>query len=163
MAAMAKRITHDLTYDAPATAVLDMLLDPAFRERVAEATGCLRSSVDISRDGDGAEVTFEQVQPAQGIPSFARKLVGDEITIVQRETWTSPTHADVHVTIPGKPGEMEGTATLSESGGVTTERVELTINVRIPLVAGKIEGLVADMLREALEAENVAGRAYLSS
>jgi len=163
MSGMGKRISHDLTYDAPAATVRAMLMDPAFRDQVADATGCLRSSVDIQQDGDRAEVTFEQVQPTVGIPGFAKKLVGEEVVIVQRETWTSPTEADVDVTIPGKPGEMTGTCRLLESGGSTTERVELEINVRIPLVAGKIESLIADMLIKALKAENVAGRAYLSS
>ena len=32
----------------------------------------------------------------------------------------------------------------------------------IPLVGGKIEGLVADMLHKALEAEHEVGRDYLS-
>ena len=34
-------------------------------------------------------------------------------------------HADVEIAIPGKPGEMAGTATLVEAGGRTTERVDL--------------------------------------
>ena len=35
------------------------------------------------------EVVIDQVQAARGIPSFAQKFVGDEINIVQRETWAS--------------------------------------------------------------------------
>ena len=66
------------------------------------------------------------------------------------------------MSIPGKPGEMEGTARLSESGGATTETVDLDIKVGIPLVGGKIEGLVSDMLLKALRAENKVGRDYLS-
>ncbi len=57
---------------------------------------------------------------------------------------------------------MSGTARLSESGGVTTETVDLTIKVGIPFVGGKIEGLIADLLLKALKAENHVGRDYLS-
>ena len=64
--------------------------------------------------------------------------------------------------IPGKPGEMTGTITLSEADGVTTERLEMTIKVNIPLVGGKIETLIAGLLRSALKAENVVGREYLA-
>jgi hypothetical protein len=81
---------------------------------------------------------------------------------VQQESWTSATDADITVTIPGKPGEMTGTATLVESGGVTTETVDLTIKVSIPLVGGKIEGLISDLLLKALKVENRVGRDYLS-
>jgi len=159
---MAKRLTHELTYDAPMAEVAEMLADPSFREEVCESLGVKRALVSIDSDDNGMEVTIDQVQAAHGIPSFAKKFVGDEINVVQQETWKTPTEGDITVTIPGKPGEMAGTARLSESGGVTTEAVDMTVKVNIPLVGGKIEGFIADMLLEALKAENRVGRSYLS-
>jgi hypothetical protein len=103
------------------------------------------------------------VQAAQGIPGFARKFVGDEIELVQTEYWSDIENARIEVSIPGKPGQMNGTVTLRESGGTTTETVSIEIRVNIPLVGGKIESLVADLLRKALRAENAVGRQYLSS
>jgi hypothetical protein len=158
---MSKRVQHDLTYDASPSEVLAMLHDSAFRERVCEATGCLRGTVSVTDTAAGTEVVIDQVQTAEGIPGFARKFVGDEINIVQKETWNGET-ADVEVIIPGKPGKMTGTATLLEAGGITTERVELDIQVGIPLVGGKIESLIGDMLLKALKTENREGRDYLS-
>jgi hypothetical protein len=162
MAAMTKRLTHDLTYDAPLAEVSAMLGDKAFREQVCEATGVLRHQVTVEPRGEGRQVLIEQVQAAAGLPSFATRLVGNEIEIVQDEHWSGVDRADITVTIPGKPGQMSGTITLTESGGVTTESVDMTIKVNLPLVGGKIEGLVADMLLKALRAENATGRAYLS-
>lgn len=159
---MATRVREELAYDAPAEAVHAMLNDPKFRERVCERMRVIRASATVVPQGSASVVTIDQVQPAQGLPSFATKLVGDEIRIVQQETWTSRDHADVRVTIPGKPGEMVGSSDLVESGGRTVETVDLEIRVRVPLVGGKIESLVADMLRKALAAENAEGRAYLS-
>jgi hypothetical protein len=159
---MAKRLRHELTYDAPMAEVAEMLADTSFREDVCEYQGVKRAMVSIDSDDNGMEVTIDQVQAAQGIPSFARKFVGDEINIVQQESWSSPTEGDITVTIPGKPGEMKGTARLAESGGVTIETVDLTVKVNIPLVGGKIEGLIADLLLKALKAENTVGRDYLS-
>ena len=159
---MAKRLKHELTYDAPMAEVAEMLADTSFRGEVCAFQGVKRAMVSIDSDDNGMEVTIDQVQAAQGIPSFARKFVGDEINIVQQESWSSPTEGDITVTIPGKPGEMKGTARLAESGGVTTETVDLTVKVNIPLVGGKIEGLIADLLLKALKAENKVGRDYLS-
>jgi predicted HTH transcriptional regulator len=159
---MTKKLAHDLTYDAPADAVAAMLADPAFREEVCDYQRVLRRSVTIERTGSGMEVVVDQVQEARGLPSFATKFVGDEINIVQRETWTSMDGADIHVVIPGKPGEMKGTGTLVEAGGGTTHEVRFDIRVAIPLVGAKIEGLVSDMLLKALKAENKVGRDYLS-
>lgn len=155
---MAKRLTHELTYDAPPERVLAMLHDPAFRAEVCEATGVLRHDVRV----EGHHVVLEQWQSPQGIPSFATKFVGDEIHIVQDERWTPEGRGDITVTIPGKPGDMTGTAVLTPTGSGTVEQIDMTIKVGIPLVGGKIEGLIADLLLRALKVENRVGRAYLS-
>ena len=154
-----KKLSKKLTYDAPAEAVAAMLDDPAFRESVLERQRVLRGSVDI--DGDVA--TIEQVRSADSIPSFARSFVGDEIVIVQRETWTSPTAADVALSIPGKPGEAVGTVVLTESGGTTTESVDLAVTVKIPLVGGKIETMIVAMVGAALDKEHEVGVEWLRS
>ena len=71
--------------------VAAMLADPEFREEVCEQQHVLRGDGLRRRRRDGMEVTIDQVQAAAGIPSFAKKFVGDEINIVQTETWTSAT------------------------------------------------------------------------
>ncbi|CAB4686144.1 MAG: DUF2505 family protein [Actinobacteria bacterium] len=160
---MSKRLTHEMTYDAPPAQVAAMLADPAFRERVCDYQGVLAKTVTIVPEGEGKQVTIDQVQRAAGIPSFAKKFVGDEINIVQTESWASATKGDIVVTIPGKPGDMTGTVSLKESGGGTVETVDLTIKVGIPLVGGKIESLISELLLKALKAENKVGRDYLSA
>lgn len=159
---MAKRLVHELRYDAPMADVASMLEDPEFREEVCARQGVLRALVTIDPTDSGMEVTIDQVQAAKGIPSFAKKFVGDEINIVQQESWSSADEGGLTLTIPGKPGEISGTVRLTEVGGVTTETVDLTLKVNVPLVGGRIEGLIADLLVKALKAENRVGRDYLS-
>ena len=161
---MTRRLEHDLTYDAPLAEVAAMLADPEFRAEVCDHLGMLRKTVTVTGDAaDGTlEVVLDQVQAADGVPSFAQKFVGDEIQIVQTERWTSPAEGHIQVAIPGKPGDMSGTARLQESGGTTTETVTLDVKVAIPLVGGKIEELISDLLLKALRAENKVGRNYLS-
>lgn len=156
---MSTKLTQQLTYDAPAEAVAAMLDDQAFREEVLRRQKVLRGSATI----DGDHVTIEQVRSSDQLPSFAAKLVGDEIVIVQKETWTSPTDCDVQLSIPGKPGEAVGTMELVESGGTTTEKVDLVLSVRIPLVGGKIESLIAGLFKEALEIEHRVGVEWLAA
>lgn len=155
---MGKRVVKELHYEAPVDAVVAMLTDQAFREQVLERQRVLRGSVTI----DGEQVRIEQVQHAEGIPSFARKLVGDEITILQQERWTTPTSGDIHVSIPGKPGDMRGTAVLTETDTGTLETVDLEVTVHIPLVGGRIEGLIADMLSRAMDKEHEVGVEWLA-
>lgn len=161
-----KKITEELRYDgATIDQVHEMLADPAFREKVCDYQRVLRRTVTIDRnDGTGGmEVRIDQVQETKGVPGFAKKVVGDETNIVQTESWSTKERGDVLVTIPGKPGEMKGTATLAEDAGGTTETVALEVKVGIPIVGGKLEGLIADMLSKALRAEHKVGRDWLSS
>lgn len=159
-----KKVSEELRYDgATLEQVNEMLATPAFREQVCDNQHVLRHTVQIERDGTGMTVTIDQVQEARGIPGFARKFVGDEINIVQSEDWTSPEKGNILVTIPGKPGEMSGTAHLTEDPDGTTETVNLTVKVNIPLVGGKIEGLIADLLSKALRAEHRTGVEWLKS
>jgi hypothetical protein len=162
MGRMAKRISYQMTYDASLTEVAAMLAETDFRIAVCERQGAIRSGADVRLRGEGKQVRIELVQPATGIPSFAQKFVGDEIHIVQEESWGSADRADVTVTIPGKPGDMTGSAVLVESDGTTTETVDLTVKVGIPLVGGKLEGLIAGLLLKALEKEEQVGKEWLT-
>jgi len=153
---------QELQYDASPAEVYAMLSDPAFREVVCEAGDSVRHEVTITPDGDGMSVSVDQVQPAAGIPSFARRIVGDEIEILQREEWSSPTDASLDVSIPHKPGHLKGTITLRESGSGTVETVEAEVKVHIPMVGGKLEKLIADMLGAALRSEHRVGKSWLA-
>lgn len=158
-----KSINYDLRYDgATAEQVHAMLQDAAFREQVCDFQGVLRKTVSVTAAGDGMSVRIDQVQAAQGIPSFAKKFVGEEINIVQEEQWSSPTAGTVKVTIPGKPGDMAGDILVAEDDAGTTETVRMDVKVGIPLVGGKIEGLIVDLLTKALRAENKVGREWLA-
>lgn len=159
---MAKTIRHEMTYDAPVADVAAMLGDPGFREEVCVEQQATHHGVSIEPRGEGKRVTLDFWLPTAGVPSFAKKIVGETTNIVQVEEWGSATHGDVTVSIPGKPGEMTGTATLAAVDGGTVETVELTVKVGIPLVGGKLEGLIADLLVKALKTEGRVGRRYLA-
>ena len=139
---MSTKLTKKLTYDAPAEAVTAMLDDPAFREEVLERQKVVRGSVDI----DGDVVTIEQVRSADDIPSFARKFVGDEIVIVQTETWTSPTSADIALAIPGKPGEAVGTLSSSSPAARPPRRSTSTSPSRSRWSAARSRSMIAGMI-----------------
>jgi len=156
------KFSHQLTYDAPPADVHAMLADPAFREKVCQAMHATRRDVSISPPGPGMKVVIDQTQPAKGIPSFAQKFVGDEIQIVQRESWASETGADLVVEIPGKPGDLQGSIALTELGGGTLEEVTGEIKVRIPMIGGKLEAMIGDLLASALRAEERVGKSWLA-
>lgn len=151
-----------MVYDgATVDQVHAMLADQAFRARVCTEQRVLSHDVSITPTGAGMSVRIEQVQSTQGVPGFAKKVIGERTTVIQEEDWSSPVSAGVRVTIPGKPGDINGTvAILADDAGVK-ERVDLHISVGIPLVGGKLEGLLGELLTEALQIEESVGRAWL--
>ncbi len=134
-----KSFSHEMRYDgATPEQVYAMLAKPDFRKKVCEYQRYQRHDVTITPEGAGMTVFIDQHRPADEVPSFARKIVGDEINIQQRERWSSPTDASLEVTIPGKPGQMKGTVHLAGDASGTTETVAVDVKVSIPLIGGKL-------------------------
>jgi hypothetical protein len=155
--------SHDLTYGATPSEVSEMLADRDFRVQVCDAMHCVRHDISVDGAGAGMKVVVDQTQDARGLPGFAKKVVGDSIQIVQRETWTDETSAVLTLEIPGKPGRLDGTIALVDDGrGGTVETVTGDLRVKLPLIGGRLETVVSDMLVSALRAEQRVGRAWLA-
>ena len=159
---MTKRLEQELIYDAPLSEVAAMLRDAAFREKVCARQRVLSHQIDITEDGEAADIRIERLQAVEKVPSFAAKVVGDQITIVQREEWSDLHEGSYSVGIPDKPGHISGTVTLTERGAQTVETIRLDIKVSIPLVGSKLEGVVHDLLTSALRTEHEGGVAHLA-
>jgi len=156
-------IKHEMRYDgATPEQVYAMLSTPQFREAVCEYQRFPKRTVTIDPTSSGMTVKVDQYRPADEVPSFAKKFVGDQINIVQDERWTSHTTAALEVSIPGKPGQMKGTITLVGDDAGTTETVDVEVTVNIPLVGRKIGEFIGSMLLRALKAENKVGVRWLA-
>jgi hypothetical protein len=156
------RFEHRLSYDASPDVVHEMLIDQAFRQKVATEMHTTRHLVTVDRTASGVVVVVDQTQHARRIPSFAKRFVGDEIQIVQTESWDSETHAGLEVAIPGKPGHLKGGIVLESTGAGTQETVTGDIKVPIPLIGGRLEGLIAQLLDAAMRTEERVGRSWLT-
>jgi hypothetical protein len=156
------RFEHTNRYAATPSEVLAMLTTPAFRERVCEQQHALDHSVEISGSGVGATVVITQSQSMKSAPGVARKLTGDSVEIVQREVWRTADAADFAMEIPGKPGHLHGTVALRETATGCEEVFAGEVKVSIPLVGGKLEGLIGEILRKALRREGEVGVTWLA-
>jgi uncharacterized protein YndB with AHSA1/START domain len=159
MAAM--QLTHAAVYDAPLDQVFAMLTDPGFREYAAQRSGVLEVTVDVQPHGEGRTVRMDQVQPLQGVPAVAKKFAGDTTRAVVEEVWSSPASSTLVVETPGKPTRIEGSYTLVEMGGRTTQKFEGTCTVSVPLIGKKLEQVMGDLFVQARDAEATAGREWL--
>ena len=152
---------HD--YPAPASEVLAMLLDPAFREAVCASQEALSHTVSVSSPTPPATVEVTQRQDTSDTPGAARKVIGDSVETVQREEWESDSAARLEISIPGKPGHLRGRISLTDHGdGTSTERFDAEVKVNIPLVGGKLEGLIGKVLGSGLRRERETGLRWLA-
>lgn len=151
------KITHSVRYAAPVAEVYAMLTDPAFREKASWA----QDTTDVTVTVRGESVTIDMVQPNKDIPSFAKAIAGETSQAVQAETWRGGESADFSVTLPGKPGSITGTRKLVVDGDGTLDTFVGEAKVKVPLVGGKIEKLIAEKLKDGWNIEHTVGTAWL--
>lgn len=157
----AMKFRRELAYEAAPDEVFAMLADPAFREKVAAAQDVVSIDVTITRQGDGFTMVSDQVQRTAGLPAIAKKIAGDTTQAIIREEWSDATSGTIDITAPGKPTKMAGTIRLAAAGSGTTYVQELEVGVKVPLIAGKLEKIMADNIDEGLSVEHATGIAWL--
>jgi Protein of unknown function (DUF2505) len=155
------KFRHELRYDAPPAEVFAMLAEPAFREAACAAQDVISADVRLDRDGEGFTLVIDQLQRTDDLPGFARTFAGASTQAIQRETWTGPSGGALEIEAPGKPTRLIGTIRLEPDGAGTTEIVELDIKVKVPLIGGRLEKLMADKVRTGMDLEHQVGRTWL--
>ena len=138
-----------------------MLADPLFWDRVGEATGAISSTATVGTEGGTTRVIIDQEQEVVGVPSFAKKFVGDSTRAITTQVWHGDT-ATFAVETPGKPTSISGTASLSPNGSGSVLVYDLEVKASVPLVGGKLEKLVVELTRAGFEKEQAVGAAWLA-
>ncbi|WP_296602145.1 DUF2505 domain-containing protein [Nocardioides sp.] len=156
------KFRHELAYDAPPAAVFEMLADPEFRQAACAAQDVISAEVTLEREGNGFTLSVDQEQRTDDLPSFARTFAGASTRAIQREHWADTTGGTLQIDTPGKPSTLKGTITLRPEGSGTVEIVELEIKVKVPLIAGKLEKLLAEKVAAGMDAEHGVGIDYLA-
>lgn len=101
--------------------------------------------------GDGGAVTLKVSRGLpDGVPGFLERFLPKGGRAVQTETWGPSTDGARRGTwtgdIPGAPAKVGGTMSLEPSGTGTRYTINGEAKVSIPLVGGKAESFVVDMV-----------------
>jgi hypothetical protein len=158
------KFRHELSYDAPPDEVYAMLASAAFRRQACTAMEVISADVQLDPDPDGGEgftLVIDQLQNTKDLPGFARTFAGESTQAIQREVWLSKESGDLSIESPGKPASATGTIRLEPAGAGTREVVELDIKVRVPLIGGKLEKLMADKVAAGMDTEHTVGTTWL--
>jgi hypothetical protein len=135
-------------------------------ERLADS-GADRATLDsITVDaGGGIDIVTTQVLRRDRLPGVVAQFHPGDLSIVREEAWSpvdgGTARAAVTGAIPGAPVSLTGTAVLARAGSGSRLQFTATVEVRIPLVGGKIENFIGSQLVELLIAEQRFTTAWL--
>lgn len=139
--------------------------DPAYLEVLCRRTGAVEHAVEV----DGLTTVVRRVMPTQQFPDFARKLTGEQITLVETTSWHADAdadgsrRADVRMHVDGAPVTSTTTAVVRPAGSGAVEQVSGQVTAKVPLLGGRIEKAVLPALDAALEAQVDAYRQWRGS
>lgn len=131
------------------------LVDEGYlRDRLAVLGGEEAELVTFTTTGQSTTYQLRQGVAAEHLPSIARGALGGDLVITRTETWTEAgLTGTVEGVLNGVSGRIEGTITLADTAGGSELHLVGQVKVGIPLIGGKIEGLVADQVAKLLDKE----------
>lgn len=113
-------------------------------------------SFRVGQDG-GIDVVTTQVLRASRLPGIIHQFHHGDLEIRRAETWTGmadgASEASVASSIVGAPVSLNGDAELRRSQRWSRLLFRATVEVRIPLVGGKLEKFIGNQLAQLLESE----------
>jgi hypothetical protein len=108
--------------------------------------------VSWEQDERGVTVVLHQAVPDDALPSFLRSVLPGDLTIRRTETWTN-SGGSVHAVVDGAPGTVTGTMRLEPDPAGCVLGAQLTAEVGLPLVGGKVEKVITDSVGRLMEVE----------
>ena len=148
---MPRPIEQRAHFESAADEVYAALVDPEhLAARLAELGGkdAAVTAHEPADDG-GTRLVLRQGVPVEFLPSVVRRFTGEDLVLDRVERWRRRDGggwtADLEVTVRGLPGSITGTEELTDAvGGGSDLVVRARTSVPVPLVGGKIEGIVVE-------------------
>jgi len=165
---MARSIDYRSTMAFPAEKVFATMTDEEYlRARLRELGGPGSELLEHEASPEGARYRLKQGLSESDLPPIVGKVMNGDLSIQRTETLRriSPGSygGDVDVQISGAPASATGTMALADDGAGSLFEVHADVTVRVPLIGGKIEEIVADQVRRLLEAETAFTISWLGS
>lgn len=164
---MALSASTTLPYDV--ATVTGVFTDEAFLKHTSEQVGGELTSLTVDGDTSAAfTLTAVRTLPTKRLPDFARKFVGETLTVTQTERWAAPLadgsrEASVAITIAGVPVTADAVQRLVAEGTSTRVDVEGNVKSSIPFMGAKIAGAAEPMIGKALNLQATAAKNWLEN
>ena len=153
---MSKKFTRTYTYEASVDDVWSMITNQDYWDAKYSSLGATEVQWQTFEATDDA-FTYTSVRniPAD-LPSVAKKIVGDTNTVTTTERWTKTgeaASATIEIQVKNVPGSTTGTMDINASADGAVWSFDFDTKVSIPMVGGKLEGIMNDQTGEQLQQE----------
>lgn len=130
------------TYDVPIDAVIAMLRDKDATVAMYESMQHRDVQVlESAGDDSSFRIRTSQVVEAN-VPGFAKKVIKPANTTIQADEWQragdGSWQGSFETEVKGAPLRLSGTMRLVPAGEGCTHEVAITVEVKVPLIGGKI-------------------------
>jgi hypothetical protein len=167
---MARPIDHRSTSPYPADQVFAAITDPEYlRARLRRLGGSQAALLEHHPDGDGVRYRLRFGLDEDVLPGVVRSMIGAAL-VVERAESVHPApgggyRGDVEVSVPNAPVPVSanGSMRLRDLPDGSEFAVHADVAVRVPLIGGRIEDIVAEQVGQLLAAEDAFTREWLGA
>ncbi|MFT4245420.1 MAG: DUF2505 domain-containing protein [Micrococcaceae bacterium] len=151
------QIAESATINKNVAAIVNRLVSQEHAQATTSQAGATLANFNVEGDinSNFTVTTVRQASSAE-LPSAARSVVGDTITLTQTDNWSAPDangnrQAQTQVAADGVPLQVDGTQTLTAQGDSTQYEVNGQVECNIPLVGPKVAEAAAPFLQKAFQ------------
>lgn len=155
---MARSFDLSVEYSATVEQVHAAFADETYWNERLTSSGADTATLDsLKSDGGALEIVTTQVLRSDRLPGIVSQFHRGDLQIVRTENWSAlsdrVSEGTVVGSIPGAPVTLSGAARLHDGAKGARLDLKIGVEVKIPLVGGKIEGFVGGKLMDLLSAE----------
>lgn len=135
--------------------------------RLAESGADVYTLDSMCDDGSGGvDITTTQIMRAARLPAVVTQLHFGDLSAVREEHWGPIVDGQAHATVRGRvrgaPLSISGHSVLAPFAGGARLQLTMTVEVRIPLLGGKVETMIGQHLKDLLRLETVFTMAWIA-
>ncbi len=154
---MASRIEHRTAFSADLATTFDAVAgEAALRARLEQIGGHDAELLEYVPAEDGVRYKLRQGISSDKLPSAVRTLHRGDLVVEREQKWRAAGAGytgTATASVQGVPGEISARTSLTGEGGQTTLVNSGEVKVRIPIVGGKLENVIAEQVTKLLERE----------
>ena len=161
---MSKNVNKTIKFNGSVKEVIKMFQDETYL--ISKSRHAASHSFKIDTNSDEISIHLERIFDLRDeVPSIIRKIVGNDLTLVQEETWTKNSDGSYTGSIELRVDSLKAIGSLKAHLRASGDESELSLEGKIKsskaIFGGQIEDYAAEYIDEVLQDEQDDGNEWL--